>query len=80
MNASFTSMTDDTFSNQRRLPERGRCQTMYLEQFPELSKCLVENSDPCEFAVRFRSGIYCYHPERFRFEKTDPLDLSSRSC
>lgn len=77
MNASFKAMTDDNFSNQRRLPERGRCETMYLEQFPDLSKCLVEDSDVCEFAVRFRSGVYCYHPDRFSFEKTGPLDHSS---
>ena len=42
---------------------------MYLEQFPELSKCLVENPDACEFAVRIGSEVYCYHPHRFRFEK-----------
>jgi hypothetical protein len=65
------NMTDDTVSNQRRLPDPKKCRTMYLGQALDLSECLVENPDGCEFAVSFGFGVYCYHSDRRSFEKTD---------
>lgn len=63
-------MTDDTFSNQRPVPDPEKCRTMYLEQFPELSKCMVKDPDACEFSTRIGSVVYCYHPDRFGFESS----------
>ena len=65
-------MTDDTSSNQRRLPDPEKCRVQHQEQFPDLSECLMEAPDACEYAVRIGSGVYCYHPDRLRFEKTGP--------
>ncbi|MGD0058037.1 MAG: hypothetical protein ABSD58_01325 [Verrucomicrobiia bacterium] len=64
-------MTDDMVSGGRRLPDPEKCRTMCLEQFPDLSECLMEDPDACEYAVRIGPVVYCYHPDRFRFEKTD---------
>src|ERR1035437_7491221 len=64
-------MTDDTVSNQRRLPDPEKCRTTYLGQALDLSECLMENPDDCEFAVSFGFGVYCYHSDQRRFEKTD---------
>lgn len=64
-------MSDDTVSNQRSLPDPEACRTRYRGQSLDLSKCLVENPAGCEFALRFGSGVSCYHPDRRRFEKTN---------
>ncbi|MGD1020001.1 MAG: hypothetical protein ABSA12_11880 [Verrucomicrobiia bacterium] len=65
-------MTDDTVSDRQRLPDPEKCRTKRLEGFLHLSKCLVENPTGCEYALRFDSGDYCYHPDRHRFEKAGP--------
>jgi hypothetical protein len=62
---------EETVSNQRRLPDPKICRTRYLGQSLDLSKCLMENPDLCEYAVRFDSGVCCRHPDRRSFEKTD---------
>jgi hypothetical protein len=43
---------------------------MYLGPALDLSKCLVENPNGCEFAVRFGSGVYCHHHDRRMVEMT----------
>jgi hypothetical protein len=65
-------MNTNTVSNLRRLPDPEVCRIRCLEQVPDLSKCLVEDPDGCEFAVRFGSGdaVLCVHPDRLGFEKT----------
>jgi hypothetical protein len=65
-------MTDDTVSNQKRLPDPKLCRILWVDQFLDLSKCLVEDPDACEYGVRFGFSIYCYHPDRYRFEKAGP--------
>jgi len=66
-----------TVSNQRPVPVPEKCRTMYLGPSLDLSKCLVQNHNGCEFAVRFGSGVYCHHHDRRRVEKANPLDLTS---
>jgi hypothetical protein len=63
-------MSGKKITHHPRLPDPKRCRTMYLEQFPELSKCLVADPDECEFAARIGSGVYCHHPHRFKFENS----------
>ena len=65
------SMNNNTVSNLRRLPDPEICRIRSLAQFPDLSKCLVEDPDGCEFAVRFGSGdaVLCGHPDRRSFER-----------
>ena len=63
------SMTDDTVSNQRRLPDPKICRTAYLGQSLDFSDCLVENPEACKYALRFGSGILCRHPDQRSFEK-----------
>jgi hypothetical protein len=38
----------------------------------------VENPDACEYAVRFGFGVFCCHPDRRSFEKTDPVMCKTR--
>ncbi len=71
-NAISRSVADDTVTNQRRLPDPEICRTRHLGQTLDYSSCLVENSDSCEHAVRFGSSVFCRHPDRRSFEKTDP--------
>src|SRR5208283_182384 len=49
------SMTHNTVSNQRSLPDTEICRTTYIAP-ADVSQCLVENPDACEFAIRFGSG------------------------
>jgi len=72
LSAHPRSMIDNTVSNQRRLPDPEKCRTRYLGQTFCFSDCLVENPDACECAVRFGFGVFCRHPDRRSFEKTDP--------
>jgi hypothetical protein len=65
-------MTDHVVSNQGHLPDPTICRTRHLGKGLDLSKCLVEDSDGCQFAVRFSSGVICRHPERRNFETTTP--------
>ncbi len=65
-------MTDDSVSNQWRLPDAKGCLTKHLEHSLEFSVCLVKTPDSCEYARRFGSSIFCQHPDRRRFEKTGP--------
>jgi hypothetical protein len=64
-------MNNNTISNQTCLPDPEICRTTCMEQFADSSKCLVEHPDSCGFAVRLGSGVYCYHPDRFSFEKPE---------
>jgi len=64
-------MTDDSVSNQRRLPDPERCLTKHLEHSLEYSVCLVNNPHGCEFARRFGSSVFCQHPDRRSFETAD---------
>jgi CheY-like chemotaxis protein len=70
-NAISSSMTDDTVSNQRRLPDPEICRTKHLEHSLGSSVCLVKNHQDCKYARRFYSSIFCYHPDHRSFEKTD---------
>jgi len=63
-------MIDTTVSNQRRLPDPGICRTKCLGQPLDLSKCMVENPEGCQYAVAVRSSFLCHHPDRRSFEKT----------
>jgi len=63
-------MTDETVSSQLPVPDPKKCRTTYLGQTLAFSSCLTENSNGCEFALRFASCVFCCHPERRRFEKT----------
>ena len=67
--------TDNPVSNQWRLPDPEICRTRYLVRSLDLLDCLVENPTGCGHAVRVGSGVFCYHPYRRSFEKTDVLDL-----
>ena len=69
-------MTDKTVSKKRRLPDLKICQTRYLERSPVLLECLVEKSDACKYAVRFYASVFCRHPQRRSFEKTDQALMS----
>jgi len=62
-------MNTTTIRDQRCLPDPEICRTTCVEQFAASSKCLVENRESCGFAVRLGSAVYCYHPDRFGFEK-----------
>ncbi len=64
-------MNNDTISKQTCLPDPEICRTTSVEQFSESSNCLVEKPDSCGFAVCLGSGVYCYHPDRFSFEKPE---------
>ena len=67
----FKMTTDNTASSQRPLPDPEKCRTRYLGKLLGLTECLVENPDSCEFAVRFSSGVSCFHPERRSFDRAD---------
>jgi hypothetical protein len=62
-------MTDDTFSNQGRLPDPKKCQTRYLGQALDSSDCVVQNPAGCQYAFRIGSGTLCRHPDHRSFEK-----------
>ena len=71
-------MTDETLSNQRRLPDPEICRTRYERQTFGSTDCLVENPCCCEYAVRSVSGFHCYHRDRRTFGKANrrfPLAL-----
>ena len=70
--AILGSMTHNTVSDQRRLPDAEVCRTRYVVP-SAVSQCLVENPDACQYAIRFGSGVICRHPARRSFEKPDPL-------
>jgi CheY-like chemotaxis protein len=70
--ATPVQLPDDMVSHPRRLPDTGICRTGYLGQALDLSECLVENPEGCEYAVRVGTGIYCHHADRRSFEKTVP--------
>ena len=72
-NATLSSVANDTVSNQRRLPDPEICRTRHLGPSLDLSKCLVENSNGCVYAVRYGSGVYCHHHDRRGFERKDRL-------
>jgi hypothetical protein len=63
--------TDDPASGPRHLPDPEICRTMYFGHALGFTDCLVENPDGCEYAVRFGSGVSCFHPDRRSFDKTD---------
>jgi hypothetical protein len=68
----MTGMTDNTVSDRRPVPDPEKCRTRYLGQTFPFSDCLVERLNGCEYGVRFGSGVFCYHPDRRRFEKPEP--------
>jgi len=70
LNALSRSMTNNTVSGHKCLPDTEICRTGYVMQ-SDLSQCLVESPDTCPYATRFGSGVICRHPDRRRFEKTD---------
>ena len=61
-----------TVSKQRSLPDPEICRTSYRGQALDISYCLVENPESCEYAVCFGSSVFCRHPDRRKFEKADP--------
>ena len=63
--------TDDSVSNQKRLPDLKKCRTRCLGQALDFSKCLVEDPEACMYAVSFSGGVICSHPHQSWFEKTD---------
>jgi hypothetical protein len=63
-------MTDNTVSDRRRFPDPKKCRTRYLGEPLGFTKCLMEEPDDCPFAVRFASGVSCYHPDRRNFDRT----------
>ena len=65
-------MTDNSAGDKRSLPDPGICHTRYLGKTLDLSDCLVTNPDGCVYALRYGSSIFCRHPDRRSFEKTDP--------
>jgi hypothetical protein len=64
------NMIDDAVSNQRRLPSPENCRTRYLGESLGFTKCLVKDPEDCPYAVRFASGVSCYHPDRRNFDRT----------
>jgi hypothetical protein len=71
-NGISSNMTDGMVSSQRRSPDPEKCRTRYLGKPLGFTKCLLENPDDCEFAVRFSSGVSCFHPDRRSFDRTQP--------
>jgi len=69
------SPADNTISTQRHLPDPEICRTKYRGDSLGISYCLVENPNACGFSVRLGSSVFCRHPDRRTFEKTDPLNL-----
>jgi len=67
-------MTDEPLSNLWRLPDPERCLTRHLGETLDFSDCLVKNPDDCEYGVRYRSGVFCRHPDRRSFETTTPTE------
>ena len=65
------SMTGDTATKQRRLPNPEICRTGYLGETLNFSDCLVESPDACKYAVRLDSRVLCRHPDRRSFEKAE---------
>jgi len=70
--------TDDTGNIQSRLPDPKICQTKYLGQALDFSKCLVENPEACKYAVGFSGGVICDHPHRRWFEKPELAKFGER--
>ncbi len=68
--AELQRPSDDTVSNQRRLPDLEICRAGYLGQC-DLSECLEEIPEGCEYAVHLGSTFYCRHPDRRKSEKSD---------
>ena len=62
-------MADDAVGKQRQLPDPDICCTKHLGPGLDLSICLVDNPDACQYAVRFGSTVLCRHPDRRSFEK-----------
>jgi hypothetical protein len=72
---SRPAMTNETASNQRRLPDPEICRTRCLGPTLYISECLVQDPYSCEFAVRFGSANFCRHPDRRSFENTGGATL-----
>ncbi len=64
-------MTDDAANNPRRPPDPAVCRIKFGGGYLAFSYCLVEKPDCCKYAVRLGSIIFCFHPDRRSFEKTD---------
>ena len=71
-NAFSRGVTNDTATDQKRLPDSEICRTAYVAQ-SDVSQCLVDNPDACQFAIRYGSGVICRHYARRRFERSGPL-------
>ena len=66
----------DTVSKQRSLPDPEICRTRYRGESLDISYCLVENPEGCEYAVCFGSSVFCSQPDRHNFEKKDRALMS----
>ena len=73
------AISDNTVSNQRRLPDPEICRTRHERQIFGSTDCLVESPDDCEYAVRSVSGFHCYHRDRHTFGKANPPLMSPRN-
>jgi hypothetical protein len=65
-------MTHETLSNPRHLPNPEICRTSYLLYGLGFTRCLVDNPGVCEFAESSSNGFHCEHPDRRKFDHSQP--------
>jgi len=63
-------MTDNAVTNRRQLADPGKCRTRYQGKSLDITYCLKEVRDECEYAATLGPGVICLHPDRRKFEKT----------
>ena len=64
-------MADESATDKRHLPDREICRTRYLGKVLDISDCLVKDPEGCAYALRHGNSVFCRHPDRRSFEKTD---------
>ena len=66
-------MANESVTDKRHLPDPEICRTRFLGKILGISDCLVKNPEGCAYALRHASSVFCQHPDRRSFEKSDPF-------
>ena len=61
-------MTEPTQDELSPLPDPKICQTRSFGNEDDPFKCLVPSPNRCPFALQAVTWVYCFHPDRKKFE------------
>ena len=53
----------------RGLPDPKRCETRNMGSEDDPFECLVSSPNSCQFALNAGKWVYCFHPDRSKFER-----------